>query len=165
MWIEYGLQSADDETLKRINRGHDVKTFIDAVNLTGQYNIRICAHIIIGLPGEGMEQYLNTSRLIANLPVTDVKLHLLYIIKGTPLEETYKKGLYQPLSMDEYALAAAHVLANLRDDMVIQRITGDPHADELVAPAWAMEKTRVRMAIKEKMDHLQIHQGKLFSKP
>ncbi|MBN2298663.1 MAG: TIGR01212 family radical SAM protein [Deltaproteobacteria bacterium] len=164
VWVEYGLQSADDETLKRINRGHDVKTFIDAVNLTGQYPIRTCAHIIIGLPGEGMEQYINTSRLIANLPVTDVKLHLLYIIKGTPIEDMYIKGLYRPLGMDEYAQAAAYVLAHLREDMVIQRITGDPHADELAAPAWAMEKALVRTAIIEKMEHLHLHQGMMYSK-
>ena len=77
VWLEYGLQSASDETLKRINRGHDVKQFIDAVELTARYDIRICAHVIIGLPGEGMEQYINSAKLIASLAVTDVKLHLL----------------------------------------------------------------------------------------
>ena len=165
VWIEYGLQSADDETLKRINRGHDVQTFIDAVNLTQEYNIRTCAHIIIGLPGEGMEQYVNTARLIADLPVTDVKIHLLYIIKGTPLEDMYTKGIYRPMTMEEYALAASYVLAHLREDLVIQRITGDPHADELVAPAWSLEKSRVRAAIVEKMDNLHLYQGCLCSKP
>jgi len=163
VWVEYGLQTADDETLRRISRGHDVQTFIDAVNLTQHYNIRTCAHIIIGLPGEGMEQYINTARLIASLPITDVKIHLLYIITGTPLEDLYNKGLYLPLSMDEYALAVAHVLAFLREDMVIQRITGDPHEDELVSPAWAMEKSRVRAAIVEKMDNLHLYQGSLHS--
>ncbi len=163
VWLEYGLQSASDDTLARINRGHDVKTFIDAVDLTAQYNIRICAHIIIGLPGEHMEQYINSAKLIACLPVSDVKLHLLYIIKGTPMENMFRQGTYTPLSMDEYAQAVAHVIAHLRDDMVIQRITGDPHTDELVAPAWALDKIQVRTAIHEKMEQLDLYQGRYYS--
>ena len=163
VWLEYGLQSASDDTLARINRGHDVKTFIDAVDLTAQYNIRICAHIIIGLPGEHMEQYINSAKLIACLPVSDVKLHLLYIIKGTPMETMFRQGTYTPLSMDEYAQAVAHVIAHLRDDMVIQRITGDPHTDELVAPAWALDKIQVRTAIHEKMEQLDLYQGRYYS--
>ena len=163
VWLEYGLQSASDDTLARINRGHDVKTFIDAVDLTAQYNIRICAHIIIGLPGEHMEQYINSAKLIACLPVSDVKLHLLYIIKGTPMENMFRQGTYSPLSMDEYAQAVAHVIAHLRDDMVIQRITGDPHTDELVAPAWALDKIQVRTAIHEKMEQLDLYQGRYYS--
>ena len=164
VWLEYGLQSASDDTLIRINRGHDVKQFIDAVGLTAQYNIRICAHVIIGLPGEGMEQYIDSAKLINSLPVSDVKLHLLYIIKGTPMENLFREGRYTPLSMDEYATAAAQFIAHLRDDMVIQRITGDPHAEELVAPEWAMEKVQVREAIHEKMEQLDLYQGRYYSK-
>jgi radical SAM protein (TIGR01212 family) len=164
VWLEYGLQSASDDTLARINRGHDVETFIDAVNLTAGYGIRICAHVIIGLPGEHMEQYIDSAKLIARLPVSDVKLHLLYIIKGTPMENMFRQGAYSPLSMDEYATAAAHFIAHLRDDMVIQRITGDPHGEELVAPLWAREKTQVRGAIHEKMEQLDLYQGRHYSK-
>jgi len=164
VWLEYGLQSASDDTLIRINRGHDVKQFIDAVGLTAQYNIRICAHVIIGLPGEGMEQYIDSAKLINSLPVSDVKLHLLYIIKGTPMENLFREGRYTPLSMDEYATAAAQFIAHLRDDMIIQRITGDPHAEELVAPEWAMEKVQVRKAIHEKMEQLGLYQGRYYSK-
>ena len=164
VWLEYGLQSASDETLTRINRGHDVKTFIDAVNLTSGYDLRICAHVIIGLPGEGMDQYIDSAKLIADLPVTDIKLHLLYIIKGTPMEDLFRQGAYSPLSMDEYADAVAHVIAHLREDIVIQRITGDPHAEELLAPAWAMEKIQAREAIHEKMKQLDLYQGRYYSR-
>ena len=134
VWMEYGLQSASDETLKRINRGHSVKQFVDAVGLTAEYDLRICAHVIIGLPGEGMEQFIDSARLISSLPITDLKLHLLYVIKDTPMETMFREGRYDPLSMDEYAEAVAQFIAHVRDDMVIQRITGDPDADELVAP-------------------------------
>ena len=164
VWLEYGLQSASDDTLKRINRGHDVQTFIDAVELTAGYDLRICAHVILGLPGEGMEQYIDSAKLIADLPVTDLKLHLLYIIKGTPMEDLFRQGAYTPLSMDEYAEAVAYFIAHVRDDMVIQRITGDPHAEELVAPAWAMEKVQAREAIHEKMKQLDLYQGRYCSR-
>jgi len=164
VWLEYGLQSASDETLKRINRGHDVQTFIDAVELTAGYDLRICAHVILGLPGEGMEQYIDSAKLIADLPVTDLKLHLLYIIKGTPMEDLFRQGAYIPLTMDEYSEAVAYFIAHLRDDIVIQRITGDPHAEELVAPAWAMEKIQAREAIHEKMKQLDLYQGRYCSR-
>lgn len=164
VWMEYGLQSASDETLDLINRGHSVKQFVDAVHLTARYNMRICAHVIIGLPGEGMEQYVSSARLLSSLAVTDVKLHLLYIVRGTPMENMFLRGHYTPLTMDDYADAAAHFIAHLRDDMVIQRITGDPHEQELVAPLWAMDKRGTRNAIHEKMRQLGLYQG-LYCSP
>ena len=161
-WIEYGLQSASDETLKRINRGHDVQTFVDAVRLTSHYNVRVCAHIIIGLPGEGLPQYLDTARLVAELPITDIKIHLMYVVKETPLADMYYNGQYKPLSLDEYAAAVTQVLAHLPPDMVVQRITGDPHPHELVAPEWALEKTAVIKTIHKSMVHNNLSQGALF---
>jgi uncharacterized protein len=163
VWIEYGLQSASDVTLKRINRGHDVKTFSDAVNLASTFDMRICAHLIIGLPGEGVEEYVATANLISELPVTDIKIHLLYVVRGTILESIYNQGEYTPLDMDTYAKAVAACIAHLRDDIVIQRITGDPHADELVAPSWALDKHRIRSAIHGEMARSGLHQGSLRS--
>jgi len=163
VWIEYGLQSANDNTLKKINRGHDVACFVDAVRLTSTYKMRICAHVIIGLPGEGMEDYLNTARLVSSLAVDDVKIHLLYVVKSTPMEILYRKGLYRPLEMDEYAHAVARFISMLPKDMVIQRITGDPHPDELVAPLWALDKRRVRDLIYSVMLEQGLYQGKYNS--
>ncbi|HDP25664.1 MAG TPA: TIGR01212 family radical SAM protein [Deltaproteobacteria bacterium] len=157
--IEYGLQSASDETLERINRGHTVQTFIDAVHLTARYPIRQCAHVIIGLPGEGVDQYLQTARLISHLPITDIKIHLLYVIRSTPLESLYLNGAYQPLALEEYARAVALFISYLREDIVIQRITGDPHPEELVAPLWAREKHRVRERIHQSLVELDLRQG------
>ncbi|MDT8273122.1 MAG: TIGR01212 family radical SAM protein [Desulfomonilia bacterium] len=159
VWIEYGLQSASDETLLMINRGHDVQTFIDAVHLTSAYPLRQCAHVIIGLPGEGLDQYLQTARLISSLPVTDIKIHLLYVIRSTPLEALYRNGTYQPLTLEEYARAVALFISFLREDIVIQRITGDPHPEELVAPLWAREKNRVRECIHQSLVELDLRQG------
>jgi radical SAM protein (TIGR01212 family) len=161
--MEYGLQSGNDETLLRINRGHDVKTFIDAVTLTSHFNLRQCAHVIIGLPGEGMEDYLSTARVISSLPITDIKLHLLYVVRGTLLEAMYNRGEYAPLSQKEYAQAVAQFIAHLREDIVIQRITSDPHAGELVEPKWALEKGKVRQAIHQELAFSGIIQGCMVS--
>lgn len=159
IWMEYGLQSGNDDTLLRINRGHDVKTFIDAVTLTSHFKVRQCAHVIIGLPGEGMDDYVSTARTISSLPITDIKIHLLYVVKGTPLEAMYQSGEYTPLSQREYTRAVAQFIAHLREDIVIQRITGDPHADELVEPKWALDKGKVRQAIHEDLVSSGITQG------
>ncbi len=163
VWMEYGLQSAHDDTLRRINRGHDLQSFIDAVELTSGFDVRICTHVILGLPGEGIEHYVETAKLISRLPVTDVKIHLLYVVRGTALEDIFRKGGYVPMEMDGYAAAAASFIGHLRDDIVIQRITGDPHADELVAPSWALDKQRVRESILHKMAASGIRQGSMLS--
>jgi radical SAM protein (TIGR01212 family) len=159
VWLEYGLQSADDRTLKLINRGHDVKSFIDAVELTADYPLRRCAHVILGLPGEGADHYRRTARLVSSLPVTDIKIHLLYVIRGTPLEAMLGEGKYEPLTLEGYARATADFIAHLREDIVIQRITGDPHPPELVGPKWALEKGKVRTAVHQALAEQGITQG------
>ncbi len=165
VWMEYGLQSARDRTLELINRGHDVETFTRAVEFTSSFGLRICAHVIIGLPGEGMDDFLATARLVSNLPVTDVKIHMLYIAKGTGLEHLYREGRYAPMTMESYVQAAASFIAHLRDDIVVQRITGDPHEDELVAPDWALDKRQVLDAVHREMERNGLHQGSRCTGP
>lgn len=165
VWMEYGLQSARDRTLKLINRGHDVETFTRAVELTSSFGLRICAHVIIGLPGEGMDDFLATARLVSSLPVTDVKIHMLYIAKGTGLEHLYREGRYTPMTMESYVQAAASFIAHLREDIVVQRITGDPHKDELVAPEWALDKRQVLDAVHREMELKGLRQGSRCTGP
>lgn len=165
VWVEYGLQSASDATLERINRGHGVQAFVDAVKLTAGRGVRICAHAIIGLPGEGMDDYMSTARLISSLPVTDVKIHLLYVVRGTALETLFLEGGYTPLSQEDYARAAASFIAALREDIVIQRITGDPHPEELAAPGWALNKGQVRDAVHAELRRSGLSQGSLHTGP
>lgn len=163
VWMEYGLQSGNDATLLSINRGHNVKTFIDAVDLTSRFRLRQCAHVIIGLPGEGEDDYISTARLISSLPITDIKIHLLYVVKGTPLEIRLLEGEYKPLSLDEYSRAVTLFIGNLRQDIVIQRITGDPHPHELLEPRWALGKGAVRLAIHQEFARSGITQGCMLS--
>lgn len=160
IWIEYGLQSCHDSTLKLIHRGHDVKTFEKAVMATANRGINISAHIILGLPGETRDQMLATVDYIANLPIDGVKLHLLYVIKGTALEKMYHSGTYRCLEQNEYIDLVCDVLERLPEHMVIQRLTGDPHKHELVAPLWALEKNENVAMIRERMEQRDTWQGK-----
>jgi hypothetical protein len=162
--MEYGLQSAKNETLELIHRRHTAEVFIDAVERTRKRKISVCAHVILGLPGEDIQDMLRTARLVAGLDVQAVKIHLLYVVKGTALEEIYRAGRYSCLSREEYAAAAGEFLAVLRPGTIVQRLTGDPHPEELVAPAWALEKQRNLEAIRAYMQEKGLHLGINYAK-
>lgn len=163
VWVEYGLQSAHDQTLDRINRGHNVASFEKAVAATQGRGIHICAHVILGLPGESRRHMLATARFIAGLGIDGVKLHLLYVIRGTPLEAHYHNGEFQCLDQTAYAELVCDFLERLPADMIIQRLTGDPHPDELVAPQWALEKKQTRDMIEAILEKRDTWQGKKLS--
>ena len=164
VWIEYGLQSSHDKTLKRIHRGHDVSCFEESVRMTAEKAINICAHIILGLPGEDRDMMLETSRYLSRLPIQGVKIHLLYVVKGTPLQACYQRDDFRCLSRDEYADLVVDVLERLPPEVVIQRLTGDPMSSELVAPAWAREKQKNLRVIQEALERRNTWQGKRFQK-
>ena len=165
VWVEYGLQSALDRTLSAIRRGHDVRCFVDAVERTRNRGIAICAHIILGLPGESRRDMLATARLIADLGLDGIKLHLLYVIKGTPLATTYRRGGYRCLTQAAYADLVCDVIERLPPEMVIQRVTGDPHPRELIAPAWALRKKQTIEMIHARFEARQTHQGSRYQAP
>jgi uncharacterized protein len=163
IWVEYGLQSAHDVTLARINRGHDVAAFRRAVTATAGRGILIGTHMILGLPGENAVHMRATADFIARLPIDGVKLHLLYVIKGTPLAALHAAGEYQCLGQDTYADLVCDVIERLPPDVVIQRLTGDPHKHELVAPMWALEKVRTLELIQGRLEDRDTWQGKMLS--
>ena len=160
VWLEYGLQSSHDKTLKLINRGHDVSCFEQSVLMADEYPINICAHIILGLPGEDREMMLQTARFLSNLPVRGVKIHLLYVVKGTPLSEFYHKERFRCLEREEYANLVVDFLELLPPEMVIQRLTGDPVKSELVAPLWAKEKQANLTLIQTTLERRKTWQGR-----
>ncbi len=162
IWLEYGLQSAKDETLERIRRGHSVAAFIDAVKRTRARKIPVCAHVILGLPGENTEDMLDTARFLALQDVQAVKIHLLYVIKGTALDQMYNFGAYSCLSREDYAAAVGEFLALLPPHIIVQRLTGDPHPEELVSPVWALDKQRNLEAIRAYMENSGLYQGKNY---
>jgi radical SAM protein (TIGR01212 family) len=164
VWVEYGLQSAHDVTLARIQRGHDVKCFMRAVQATRNRGIKICAHVILGLPGETRRHMLETARRVAGLGIDGIKLHLLYVIRDTPLEAIYRQGGYRCLTQDAYVELVCDVLELLPPGMVIQRLTGDPHRAELVAPQWSLRKSETLERIRAALVQRDTWQGKHFDK-
>lgn len=164
VWVEYGLQSAHDTTLRQINRGHDVACFEKSVNQTHDYGLNICAHIILGLPGEDRKMMLQTARFLSGLPIQGIKIHLLYVVEKTPLAELHKSGEFRCLNREEYIELVVDFLELLRPDMVVQRLTGDPIRSELIAPLWAMDKPKNLRLIHEALERRDTWQGKLYEK-
>ncbi len=162
VWIELGLQSAHDATLIRINRGHDVACFERSVLMIDRSALNVCAHIILGLPGEDREMMLETARFLSRLPIPGVKIHLLYVVKGTELERLYKEGKFSCLEREEYVALVVDFLELLPPEMVVQRLTGDPVRSELVAPLWAREKSRNLGLIRKALESRNTWQGRLF---
>ena len=163
VWIEYGLQSARDGTLRQINRGHTVEDFVHAVDLTQGRDIRICAHVILGLPGESLQDAVRTARLLAHLRVDAVKIHNLYIEADTPLASLFKRGRYLPLSQETYVDWVIHFLEHLHPETILQRLTGDPDPRTLIAPSWATRKGQTLSMITQGLEDRQTFQGRRYS--
>jgi len=161
IWVEYGLQSARDATLARIRRGHDLACFQNAVAATRRRGLPVCAHVILGLPGETRADIRFTAEILAAAGVDGVKIHGLYVIAGTALEAQFKAGAYRCLEQAEYADLVVDVLERLPARVVIQRLTGDPHPEELTAPAWCRDKTATLTAIRRRLEERQTWQGRL----
>jgi len=160
IWLEFGLQSIHDETLTTINRGHSFACFTKAVQAASNRNLKLCAHVILGLPGENRAKMLATAKAIASMGLHGIKLHLLYVIKGTRLHDLYKKDEYRCLDQREYVDLVCDFIELLPSNMVIQRLTGDPHPNELVAPAWALEKGATIDLIQQELRFRDTYQGK-----
>jgi len=160
VWLEYGIQSVHLRTLRLINRGHSLAEFIDAVMRTKGRNINICAHVILGLPGEDRDDMLETAKVMSALRLEGIKIHSMYIVYDTALEQMYKSGKYKPLTFEEYVSIAADCLELLHSGMVIQRLTGDAPKDILVAPEWTLDKGRVLREITEELKRRDSWQGK-----
>ncbi len=146
IWVEYGLQTANPKTLREINRAHGVAEFVDAVLRTKKRaGIKICAHVIIGLPGDEYEDYIETAKLIAALPIDGIKIHPLHIVKHTVMEKQYERGEINVLSLEEYAKYVADFLEYLPEDIIIHRMTGEAEENELIAPDWCSPKRKMEV--------------------
>jgi radical SAM protein (TIGR01212 family) len=124
----------------------------------------MCAHIILGLPGEDRKMMLQTARYLSSLPIQGVKIHLLYVVKKTPLAELYNRGGFRCLEREEYTDLVVDFLELTRPDMIVQRLTGDPIRSELVSPLWAMEKPKNLRLIHKTLERRDTWQGKLYGK-
>jgi radical SAM protein (TIGR01212 family) len=159
IWLELGLQSIHDRTLRLINRGHSAATFLDALHRLSGSNIHICTHIIVGLPGETREDILETARVIATLPIHGIKIHSLLALRGTVIGDLYEKGEITMFSRDDYVRTVSDILEILPPEMVIQRLTADGYRDIFLGPKWAVNKMEVLNAIDRELDGRNTYQG------
>ena len=157
--IELGLQTTNEKTSKLINRCHSLKCFEDMVNKLSERNINVIAHIINGLPYETKEDMLNTVKYLNNLDIQGIKIHMLSIIKDTPLAELYEKEHFPVLTKEEYIDIIVNQLELLRPEVVIHRITGDPDPKELIEPTWLIKKFCVLNDIDKEMVRRDTYQG------
>ena len=162
--IELGLQSTNEKTAKLINRCHSLESFENMVKKLRQNNINVVVHIINGLPYETKEDMLNTVKYLNNLDIQGIKIHMLSILKDTPLEELYQREHFKILSKEEYIDIVIEQLELLRPEIVIHRITGDPKVEDLIEPKWLIKKFCVLNDIDKEMVKRDTYQGKKAKK-
>ena len=164
VWLELGLQSANFETLKRINRQHGVSDFVDAVLRAKRRPLKVCTHVIIGLPGETREDFIETAKLISYLPVDGVKIHPLHIIKGTVMAKQFERGEIKLLSFEEYVSACADFIETIPENVVVHRVTGEVDESLLIAPDYCSPKmkNKVMRAVEEELRRRGTGQGFAF---
>ncbi len=143
VWIELGLQTANDRTAQLINRCYDISVYDETMNRLRELGVHIIVHMIIGLPGETKEDMIDTVRYIVRSGANGIKLQLLHVLRGTVLEKMYEEGVFRALTFDEYADILCDCLKELPPDMVVHRFTGDGPKNILVAPLWSADKKRV----------------------
>lgn len=161
LWIEYGLQSAHDKTLQRINRGHSVACFVEAVEKTSRRGIFICAHIILGLPGESEQMMLETIDFLNMCGVDGVKFHHLQVIKNTPLAEEYDRGGFKVFNnIYDYIDLLCNCLERLSPETVIHRLaTQAVSKDLLIAPYWSEGGGQIAAAVEQELKNRGTYQG------
>ena len=165
LWVELGLQTIHDETSDIINRGHTYQDFLDGFKKLKDRNIKTVVHIINGLPGEDKEMMMQTAKAVADMGADGIKIHLLHIIKDTPLQDFLNNGQIVPMEQEEYINLVCDQLEILPEEMVIHRLTGDGKRDELLAPLWSLKKWEVLNRIDDEMKRRGTFQGSKYVKP
>ncbi|MCU7830413.1 MAG: TIGR01212 family radical SAM protein [Candidatus Thiodiazotropha sp. (ex Myrtea sp. 'scaly one' KF741663)] len=152
IWLELGLQSAFDKTLARVNRGHGLAEYADTVKRARQRGLKVCTHLIAGLPGETDRHCRESLKRVLDLGTDGLKLHPLHVVKGTQLANSWRRGEYRPLSLDTYVDIAADMVEASPSSVVWHRLTGTASKDILLAPLWCAEKWRVLNAITQELE-------------
>ncbi len=165
VWLELGLQSAFDETLKRVNRGHGFAAYRQATKAARARDLAVCTHLIVGLPGETSRHALASLERVLELGVAGLKIHPLHVVKGTLLANQWRRGEYRPLAFDDYVDTVARMVARTPPEIVYHRLTGTAAANILLAPAWCAWKWRVLNAIVARLLACGSRQGSACVQP
>ncbi|MFV0255587.1 MAG: TIGR01212 family radical SAM protein [Erysipelotrichaceae bacterium] len=161
VYLELGLQTANDTNRQALNCEYTTQDFIDCLNRIKQTNCQVTVHIINGLPNESKDQMIETAKFLNELNIHAIKIHMLHIDKTTPLAKIYLEKPFPILSEDEYTDIVIEQLRHLRAEIVISRLTGDGVKDQLIAPQWSLNKTQVLNTIDKKMQERNVYQGDL----
>jgi radical SAM protein (TIGR01212 family) len=159
VWLELGLQSAFDETLQRVNRGHGFAEYRDTVVAARRRGIPVCTHLIAGLPGETAQHYQDTLEAVLALGTDGLKLHPLHVVKHTILANQWRRGGYQPLSLADYLWIAADLIERTPQQVVFHRLTGTASEDILLVPEWCSQKWKVLNGIERELRNRGHRQG------
>ena len=163
VWVELGLQTANDTTADRINRGYHLPCFLNAVRLLKQYGLPVIVHVILGLPGETLDDVLQTIRTVNAVGADGIKIHSLFIMKNTVLAEQYLAGEFVPISMQTYIDWAIEALTHLSPEIVVHRMTGNCLRDQLLAPDWIIQRDLILTTIDRRMAADGLTQGCKYS--
>ena len=162
VWVELGLQTASDKTADIINRGYHRPVFERAMKILDRYGIPVVVHLIVGLPGENIDDIKETSEYLRSFNIFGVKIHSIYVMEGTELAQMYSRGEYVPPTLEEYVKGATYLITHLNPEIVIHRVTGDCPKDMLLAPDWNADKNAVIGEINKKLEKENWHQGIYF---
>ena len=162
LWVELGLQTLNDDVAKYFNRAYETEIYKEASEKLNRLNIKFVTHIIIGLPKEEEDDYLKTAIFAQNCGTWGIKLHLMYVVKNTPLEKLYLNGGLKVNTKEEYVEKVVNVLENISSEIVVHRLTGDGDRETLVAPLWSIKKIDVLNSIHKELKRRNTYQGKLY---
>lgn len=166
LMVEYGIESVNDATLARINRGHTYAETIDAVERTAKAGIRTGGHVILGLPGEEHDELMRQAAVLSELPLTTLKLHQLQLIKGTRMAHEYEQNPkdFHLYTADEYIDLVIDYVEHLRSDLVLERFVSQSPKELLIAPDWGLKNYEITECIKKRMRERATCQGRLYTK-
>lgn len=163
LWVELGLQTINEKTSKLINRGYDLNVYIDSMKKLNERGIETVTHVILGLPGENRDDMLRTIDFVSNSPSKGIKLHLLHLMKDTPMVKLYENDLLRFLEKEEYIDLVVDSIERLPKDMVIHRLTGDSPRSTLIGPMWSLKKWEVLNSIDDRLRERDTWQGKKYN--
>lgn len=163
--VEYGMQTMHDRSLDWMNRGHHHASMIDAVERSRGRGFEVCAHAILGIPGESHDDMIASAREIARLNVDAVKLHNLYAVKDTPLGDQYERGEVTLMERDEYVRTVVDVLELLPPTMIVERVSGESPPNFHLGPAWCLDKVDIRRALEAEFARRDTWQGRCYISP
>lgn len=161
IWVELGLQTIYDETGKDFNRGYNFDVFEDTVNRLSKTKIKVCVHLINGLPNETAEMMIDSAKTVSKMKIDALKIHMLHLLEDSKLGQQYLNKPFKILSKDEYVNIVASQLENIPEHIIIQRLTGDAQADKLIVPKWTLKKFVVMNDIQKELVSRNTYQGKL----